>query len=577
MIGRFNTLCLINQAKSETMNEQQSIALRPPATVMRLARMGSCHQTRLSFMRILLRRAHQEGWQFTRTLWDVNELGVGTALYQAVGPERTYTLVAFAHDLDPALRSDRVIAEAWDATFTLFDGIPTAEDVERLRSQVPFQEAGHISATELTLARANRSVRLFEHVRDCLAAGQQPTAESLAEVGYLMRTTAVYGSGKFGALDRRFVVDRKEFNAPFQAELLSVFLIRAFTVDIVEHMARMQAPDTAVNLAPHLRVMLGVGNSTGLGMAPFFINHPQLVHRWMLARETALARVRSLANTTAERWAFAQQLVKRLQVDVAAWRTDHAGQVARVLVLAEELEALRAHMAGTSHEVDAPWDGLYCHAEQHASLEAQELVVTVLIECHPELVDDLSETLAIDESRYFAIDGTQSIADLGELVRERYAFALAVDFALPAANARFWYVSEEKLEPRVGERFDEQGSALEHPLAIARDVAALMNDWSHYAEDQTVATLLRDHPEHRHVVRRVQHSRAFPYAEIHDNVIADDMMPIDILRCKLAYFGATKFDPRSDRWVRITMFQNAPFPDTLHTTYADDWVYPKAS
>ena len=57
-----------------------------------------------------------------------------------------------------------------------------------------------------------------------LASGQQPDTEMVEQVGYLMRTTAVYGSGKFGAADREVVMDRPEFQAPFQVEMLSVFL-----------------------------------------------------------------------------------------------------------------------------------------------------------------------------------------------------------------------------------------------------------------------------------------------------------------------------------------------------------------
>ena len=57
--------------------------------------------------------------------------------------------------------------------------------------------------------------------------------------------------------------------------------------------------------------------------------------------------------------------------------------------------------------------------------------------------------------------------------------------------------------------------------------------------------------------------RDLPYAEIRDNVLDQTMLPIDILRCKLAFFGATRFDPRSDRWVRISLFQGQPFPDEL--------------
>lgn len=40
------------------------VALRSPETVMRLARMGSFHQSRLSFMRVLLRRLKSENWRF---------------------------------------------------------------------------------------------------------------------------------------------------------------------------------------------------------------------------------------------------------------------------------------------------------------------------------------------------------------------------------------------------------------------------------------------------------------------------------------------------------------------------------
>ncbi len=52
------------------------------------------------------------------------------------------------------------------------------------------------------------------------------------------------------------------------------------------------------------------------------------------------------------------------------------------------------------------------------------------------------------------------------------------------------------------------------------------------------------------------------------------MMPIDMLRAKLSFFGACHFDPRSDRWLRITMFQHAPFPEELSEGNADDCTYP---
>ena len=55
------------------------------------------------------------------------------------------------------------------------------------------------------------------------------------------------------------------------------------------------------------------------------------------------------------------------------------------------------------------------------------------------------------------------------------------------------------------------------------------------------------------------------------NVLHQDSPPMHLLRCKLAMFGATKFDPRSDRWVRVTFFQGAPLLDEIHQ---DEWVFP---
>ena len=260
---------------------ETTVPRRAPETVMRLARMGAFHQTRLSFMRTLLRRLKSEDWDFERPVWRVDDQGVG--VYTAAGPDRTYSLICYANDLDPAKRSDRVIAEEWDAAFALYDGVPGDADIQRLAANVPKQEAGRVTDTELCLSRANRSVRLFDHVVDRLASGKQPDPEQIETTGYLMRTTAVYGSGKFGAADRLAISDRPELSGPFRAEMLLVYLVRWFTLDIVEHLAKARAPETAIALAPDLRRRLGVGNSTGLGMAPFLLNHPVLINNWMMA------------------------------------------------------------------------------------------------------------------------------------------------------------------------------------------------------------------------------------------------------------------------------------------------------
>ena len=104
---------------------------------MRLERMGSAFQTRISFMRSLVRRMHREAWTIEQTRFDLDDDGFGVAVYTVCGPERSYSLVAFANPLDDDQRTDRVIAEAWDASFVLYDGVPSDEDIARLALGTP--------------------------------------------------------------------------------------------------------------------------------------------------------------------------------------------------------------------------------------------------------------------------------------------------------------------------------------------------------------------------------------------------------------------------------------------------------
>jgi hypothetical protein len=552
------------------------VPMRPADQIMRLARLGSLHQTRLSFMRSLLRELAHAQWTFSRRLWRVDERGQGVAVYAAIGPQRIYHLIAFAHDLDPALRTDRVIATAWDATFVLFDGTPDATDLSRLSDSVPKQEAGRFTSSEIILSRANRSVRLFDHVVTRLAAGCQPDIADLDCVGYLMRTTAVYGNGKFGLADRDRIKNRPELAGPFRAEMLSVWLIRAFTVDIAEHLARVRAPQTYVPLAPELRRRLGVGNATGLGMAPFLINHPVLLNNWISARETALARVRGIAHADRSRWDHFHDILHRGHAGLQLWHVDDPIQAGRIEDLRQDLARLRRQIE-TCFDVEEafPWNRLMHWAEAAIGIEAQEFLVTLILEPYGDLIDDLASTMVADEAANFPICGTMPVREAVALLAQNYQWALTTDYTEPAACARFWYVSAEKLEPRLGERGCEQGAERELPLDIGRAMQALAKALAPYEKhNPTLADFLLDRPEHRMSVRRLQMSVTHPYAEIRDNLIAADMRPIDLLRCKLSFFGAANFDPKSDRWTRITMFQHAPQPDEFAHFHPDDWVFP---
>ncbi|MGC6527938.1 MAG: hypothetical protein ACON45_07665 [Paracoccaceae bacterium] len=552
-----------------------SVPRRDPSDVMRLRRLGSFHQCRLSFMRTLTRRMAKENWQFSKPLFDIDERGVGRAVYSVKGPERTYSLVAFSHDLDDALRSDRVIAEAWDATFTLHDGIPSDEDLDRLEQNVPYQEAGRVSERELTLSRANRSVRLWKHVVDRLANGLQPDLNELEKVGYLMRTTAVYGSGKFGVADRDIIAERPECHVPFQVEMLTVYLIRCFVRDLVEHMARMQGGDAATGLDPLLAKRFGIGNSTGLGMAPFIINHPVLFNNWIMAREEAISRVRSLEHASDEEITLFRRVFEQTCSMVKVWQSEHPIQIEKLKDLRADLETIAPFIASDALIQKRPWDALMREAKARLTEEGQECIASLIMEPYGELVDGISECMADSNKGAFVIDGSATTGQICALIAKNFAWAIDLDWSQTPHCARAWYVSEEKLEPRLGERFEEPITPYEQPLAPARDAALAYHDLKAYDPDTPLSMFLLDYPEHRHTARRALISQVAPYGEIQDNTICASVLPIDMLRAKLSFFGATHFDPRSDRWVRICMYKNAPYPEELCTANADRWVYPE--
>ncbi len=556
------------------MQDGATVPRRDPAQVMRLSRLGSLHQCRLSFMRQLTRRMAREAWEFTRPVFQIDQNGVGHAVYTVKTPGHAYSLVAFAHDLPDEMRSDRVIAEAWDATFTLFDGVPSEADIERLSQNVPLQEAGRVSENELSLSRANRSARLWARVVNALAAGQQPDPDQIEKIGYLMRTTAVYGSGKFGAADRQKIADRPELASPFQAEMLSVYLTRIFVRDLVQHAANAKGGDRAVKLSSATAKRLGIGNATGLGMAPFIVNHPVLFNNWIAAREEAIARVRSVEKATADEIACFLKLYRQSEISVTRWNSIHEIQVAKIASLKADMAALGEHLSGDILVCSRPWNALVDWADQALSEEGQEMLASLILEPYGDLVDDLASQMSDSNADAFRIDGEMPVGQVGALIEESFGWALPIDWTAKPNCARAWYVSEEKLEPRLGERIDEPVADYEQPLAPARDAAAAHAAMAHWQPDRPVAEFLLKHPEHRHTVRRAQISAIAPYGEIRDNTVSAAVLPIDMLRAKLSFFGATHFDPRSDRWVRICMYAGAPYPEDLTNATADLWVYP---
>ena len=557
------------------------LPMRPASQVMQLERLGSFHQSRLSFMRTLVRRMVVENWQVSSSVFDLDEQGYGTVVYQIEAKYGTFSYVLFSHYLDPENRNDRVIADQWDLTMALCEGTVDTEQLDFLRNNVPKQEAGRVDSRVLVLSRANRSARTFEYVVNELANGHQPNVDEIAEVGYLYRTTAAYGSGKLGMADWEKVrTKHRDFARPFAAEMFTCYMLRHFSMQQADYLAAQRAPNSAVFLHEDIKRYIGIGNSTGLGMAPFLINHPLLINQWIEMRETALATVVAASESGVDEATLAR-------LDVATQRViQHLGEIVTAderqnnanLLLREELQLLhlwleeQGAVLASNHYV---WASLTQYAEQHWHIETQEVINTLLIELYPELVDGLEEQMGVDESHQ--ITPEMPVAELLEIIEDKYEWALAIDFSKHESMGAFWYRSQEKMEPRLGQTNIDMGMEKEMPLAVGRRVRECYDQIDSYNQargQQNVAHFIMQNPTYSGIVARIQTMAQSHYGDIRENLVHADVLPIHLLRCKLSFFGVSKFDPRSRLWVRNTMFQGAPLISDFGKPFVDDWQFP---
>ena len=537
---------------------------------MKLSRMGSRYPSRLSFSRSMLRRLINDNWAIHKSKFDLDKDGYGTVVYEIIINKQTYSLVCFSAFLDDKDRSDRVIASKWDTAYTLHVGKLSDQDLNRLKKTIPLQESGRNSPDELILSRANKSVRLFQYVVDCLSNGNQPDIYEINKVGYLLRTTAVYGSGKFGLSDFTNTKNTTVFNQPFRAEMLSVYLIREFSIELVEHVARQINPKKAVKLDRKIKQHLGIGNSTGLGMAPFIIKHPKLINKWMKQYTKTLEEISQieLDNIVFEKY---KNLLNKALNYLEEVNTSDEFQINKNKLTTEDLKKYIFYINDLDLSQKFKWLDILDYCDSNFNNDTQEIARVQLIELYPQISEELAEDMADEE--IMEIDGNQSIGDLKKIINDKYSWIKDIDFNNKNSNYLFWYVSAAKLEPRLGERYNEQGSELEQNLGIAKMVNDLFKEIKNVDENQLICEFLLVRPKYRGIVKRIQSLKNYPYSEVQDNVLDRKTIPIDMLRFKLSFFGANRYDPKSDRWLRVSFFSGAPYLSDLNNKNVDEWGF----
>lgn len=518
----------------------------------------------------------------------MDELGQGEAVYEIntgeintgeinAGETNTtgelLTFVAFTQVIAEDQHTDRVVGEAWEITGALVDGPADAATIADLRANVPHQERGRFGPEVLVLTRGNRSVRFFESIISRLSAGDQPDPDQVADAGYLMRSTAFYGNGKFGMRSFAGYDAEHPVAVPYRAQMVCAWLYRELSYDVIEHCARIKGGATAVGFDEQWRRYFGLGNATGLGLVPYAMKHPRVLNAWIMIRELALADVRAMANSP-ERVASLRAWIERTRQHFASASAADAHPFLAPRQIEEVARNVGAAFDGCTS--DRPFDELYLWAEQQG-VECRELVVSLLIELHEVDDAEIDRLLVADET--LVIDEPETVAETLALLRQRFSWLDELDLDAADADHFWWVLSDNNEEPRRVRRSALAPKGRDLAVDVALRMRGFENALEKAAADGTIEDLLAQHPEHRFAHRRLLTSDR-RYGEPRDNVCDREHLPLQLQRFQLAMYGMDNFKPKSTDWLRVTLFQGAPrLADMAEGAFTDealkdDWVLP---
>lgn len=554
---------------------------RPPEMLMRPDHLGVLPSCRLSFLQALTNRMIRERWDIRLTRVDVDRDALGLAIYRVEANGHLFHSIIYSVDRYRGA-TGRTWETRWDVLVWIVEGEVTDEQIElgaRVNPEI-VTGGGRTGPHTLSWTRANWSDRSFDHILECLAAGRQPDVEWVSRVGYLLRNNYYQANGMNGT--RMFAAyDRDHpLSGVYASQMLGIHLMRQSSLDLIEAAARARSPK-AVPLTDELRRYIGVGNSTGIGLNLFVINHALLINRWLEQREQALAlstldecHPRSPQVDLLLWWLDRAILNKREDLTDYGTLAPTAEQLADDLSCARDLVAeFRETGTIAGQPTDRPWLAMRRALEPKLRIEAYELVNSLLMEIYPSVVDPILDYGILSEE--FDVAPRATVGALRELVRDEYQWALSMDVQSDEARHWIWYRSIEGEEPRLGGRSQGLGDRLDLAFDIPRELQRLDAALADHSHDALVGQVLLQNPGLRAIVARIQSLAGTSYHTVRDNMHHRDFSPVHLSRFVLTSLkGAEKIAGYSDRWVRCIFLQGAPTAAEISCGTDEKWMYP---
>ena len=124
---------------------------------------------------------------------------------------------------------------------------------------------------------------------------------------------------------------------------------------------------------------LGIGNSTGLGMAPFIVNHPTLLNNWIFCRETALKKIRELKNVAIKDSNLFKDCIRNSIKNITSWNTKSEYQIQKIKFLLRDVRKF-LNFLDTEFNFKSPYpfNTLYLWLEKETCDECIEYIVSIM-------------------------------------------------------------------------------------------------------------------------------------------------------------------------------------------------------
>ncbi len=536
--------------------ERVCALMRPEHEVMRVDALKCFKASRMSFADLIVRKMAGENWRIVLLSSECDHDGAGKFVYRIETPGHAFTYIARAYPWDGIEKVGRRADGANRDMFgALFVDVASEDRIAQEFDTFDVKEEGGMrtDADVIGWTPANRSSRHFDAVVDALAEGRQPDPE--AGLGYLMRNGGFQASGRNGSISYQGLPEDHPLNHPFFADLFAIYLVRVFSLDFANAVARLRNPDAA-QLAPEIARELGIGNSSGQGMCVALQRWPHWVATWVTVRELALAYAKAQPVTDEGR-ARMRASIARAEAFYA--RTDEQTE-SYVISNERMLRDLKCAAGWLGEATFGTWGDFTDRAAATMNGESQEQLNSLLMDLVPGFCDAIAPYLRIGASRQRVADPAMPVGDLRAILRRNYGWALKIDRAHASTHQHFWYHSVDNGEQRRGERIvdphEHFESFIDHVGLIQR-LASVLTAWE---DDAKVGDVVMACPDLHYAVSRVQYLDGLPYAEIRDSIAHRDFLPSNLIRFFLACLGVRCATPLSIRYVRGTFYQFDPLP-----------------